>query len=392
MLVGPRASGKTTSALRLANTTLRLDQVEIRHAVLADPDSVLVDCDPPVLVDEWQSAPGSLGAAKRIIDTDPTPGRFIFTGSATDTLNSSAWPGTGRFIRVEMWGLTQREIKRSIGVRTSTFFDLVADDQFDGEFRLPDHRPDTNSYVDMALASGFPEAIARSTDRTRLAWLDSYLDHLVGRDVDLIAAVRDPAKLRTYLACLAANTAGTPSMQTLLAASNIDKSTAARFDALLERLFITQQVPAWSSNRLTRVSARRKRYLCEPALVGPLIGLDRRTIVRNGDLAGRIMDSFVAAQIRPELTLGTFPVEMSHVRQDGRHEIDIVLERRDGALVAIEVKAGTDVDRNDARHLVWLRDQLNPQTFRAGIVFHTGQLVRRLDDRVWAVPICALWE
>ncbi len=389
MVVGPRASGKTTSGLRLAKTVLRLDQEEVRRAIAGDPDAVLSDADRPVLVDEWQLAPSCLGAAKRLIDADSSPGRFIFTGSATDTLNDGAWPGTGRFIRVAMWGLTHRELAGS--KRTSMFFDEVAEPGFDGAFGLPDQIPDTNQYVDMALASGFPEALARAGEPTRLAWLDSYVDHLVGRDVDLVGEVRDVAKLRRYLAVVAANTGGTPNLESLLRATSIDRDTANRFDGLLERIFVCEQIPAWTSSRISRVGSRKKRHLCDPSLVGPLLGLDRRAIVRNADLLGRVMDSFVVSQLRPELLLGRSPVAMHHLRQDGKHEIDLLLERRDGALVGIEVKAGTTVDRHDARHLIWLRDQLDSDTFRVGIVFHTGRFVRKLDDRIWAVPICALW-
>ncbi len=389
MVVGPRASGKTTSAIRICNTVFRLDNDELRLSVAGDPDAVLSDAEPPVLVDEWQLAPTCLAAAKRLIDTNPQPGSFVFTGSATDTLSNNAWAGTGRFIRVEMWGLTQREILRAS--RTETFFDIVTDPSFEGQLSLPSTVPDTNQYVDLALGSGFPEALARTSDRTRLAWLDSYVDHLVGRDVEMVGEVRDIAKLRRYLASVAVNTAGVPNLQLLLSSASIDRETANRFDGLLERIFVTQQIPAWTSNRLTRVGSRRKRYLCEPALVAPLIGLDRRTIVRNADLLGRMIDSFVVSQLRPEMMLGRFPVSMHHLRQDGKHEIDLILERRDGAIAAIEIKAGTTVDRHDARHLIWLRDQLNPTDFRCGIVFHTGKLIRKIDERIWAIPVCALW-
>jgi uncharacterized protein len=392
MVVGPRACGKTTTSLRLASTVLRLDREETRRAVAADPDAVLGEATPPVLVDEWQRATNTLGAAKRLIDRSPTPGRFVFAGSATDTLSPEAWPGTGRFIRVPMWGLTQRETLGPDRVRPTTFFDTVADADDDSlDITLPAEVPDLAGYVDLLLVSGFPEARARSTLRTRSLWMESYVDHVVGRDVDLVGEVRNSARLRRYLAALAASTAGMPSVQTLANASSINRETAQRFDGLLERLFVTEQVPAWASNRLSRVAGTSKRYLCEPALAAPLLGLDRRSIIRDADICGRMIDSFVAAQLRPELQLGSMPVSMAHLRQGGRREVDLVLERRDSALLAFEVKAANDVDLHDARHLVWFRDQLGTDRFRAGLVLHTGRHVRRLDHRVWAVPICAIW-
>lgn len=392
MVVGPRACGKTTTSLRLAATVLRLDRDESRRAVVADPDALLAEATPPVLVDEWQRAPSTLAAAKRLIDREPNPGRFLFTGSAADTLSPDAWPGTGRFIRVAMWGLTQREVIGSDRVRTTTFFDAVADSNDDTlGIGLPADVPDIVGYVDLLLMSGFPEARARSTGRTQSMWLESYVDHLVGRDVDLLGEVRNATRLRRYLAALAASTAGMPSVQTLATSGSINRETVQRFDGFLERLFVTEQVPAWASSRLSRVAGTTKRYLCEPALAAPLLGLDRRSIIRNADISGRMIDSFVAAQLRPELQLGSKPVSMFHLRQGGRREIDLVLERRDGAVIGVEVKAAADVDLHDARHLIWLRDQLEPDRFRAGIVFHTGQHIRRLDARIWAVPICAIW-
>jgi uncharacterized protein len=393
MIVGPRACGKTTTSVRRAKTVLRMDRDDTKNAVGADPDAVLGDSEPLVLVDEWQRAPVALAGAKRLIDLDPAPGRFLFTGSASDTLSPDAWPGTGRFIRVPMWGLTQRELLGLGRVRRSTFFDAIADAEGETTLAigLPSDIPDIAGYVDLLLASGFPEAFARSSTRTRSLWLESYVNHIVGRDVDLVGEVRVASRLHRYLAVLATNTAGIPALQTLATSASINRDTAQRFDGFLERLFITEQVPAWASNRLSRLAATPKRYLCEPALAAPLIGLERRSIIRNADISGRMIDSFVAAQIRPELQLGSMPVSMFHMRQDGRREIDLVLERRDGALVAIEIKAATDADLRDARHLVWLRDQLGLDRFRAGIVFYTGRHIRRLDSRIWAIPICALW-
>jgi uncharacterized protein len=100
MMIGPRGCGKTTSALRRAKTILLLDQTGVRNAMRGDPDAVLRDGDPPVLVDEWQLETSSLGAAKRLVDENDAPGQFIFAGSAADGVGGQGWPATGRFIRV----------------------------------------------------------------------------------------------------------------------------------------------------------------------------------------------------------------------------------------------------------------------------------------------------
>jgi predicted AAA+ superfamily ATPase len=328
-----------------------------------------------------------------MIDADPQPGRFVFTGSAADDVGVDQWPGTGRVIRLPLWGLTRREIEGSTA--GPTFVDRIVQQVDGGDevvFPLPHDRPDTAGYVERALQSGFPEAVRRRSEHTRTAWLESYVDHLVGRDVALIAELPDPARLRRYRRALAATNAATPSVTTLVDATGLNRETVDRYDRLLERLFITEQVPAWASNRLSRVTRRAKRYLCEPAIAATLLGADRRTILRDADLLGRVTDSFVAAQLRAELRLGERSASMFHLRrQDGRREIDILLERTDGAVVAIVIKAATTANQHDARHLAWLRDQLPENQLRAGLVMHTGTFVRPLGERLWAVPICALW-
>jgi predicted AAA+ superfamily ATPase len=103
------------------------------------------------------------------------------------------------------------------------------------------------------------------------------------------------------LAAVAANSAGNPPLERLCRACEIDRQTAQRYDALLERLFPTEQVASWSANHLSRVAKRSKRYVREPGLLGHLLGIDRRAALRNADAAGRLIDTFVVAQLRSEL-------------------------------------------------------------------------------------------
>ncbi|MGB7982100.1 MAG: DUF4143 domain-containing protein [Candidatus Nanopelagicales bacterium] len=112
---------------------------------------------------------------------------------------------------------------------------------------------------------------------------------------------------------------------------------------------------------------------------------------RSGDLLGRLVETFVVAQLRPLIGEPTSGVVLSHVRQraDGR-EIDLIIERRDGSLIAIEVKASAQPTQADARHLAWLRDCLGTD-FAEGWVLHAGSVDMSLGDRLRAAPISALW-
>jgi predicted AAA+ superfamily ATPase len=389
LITGPRATGKTTTARRHARTLVRLDSDAEAFAFRADPDASLRAFPEPVLLDEWQMVPGVLGAVKRAVDDDPRPGRFILTGSVRADLEHETWPGTGRLIRVPMYGLTVREIQGAVDDRP-TFLDRLSSGDLDA-LPLPSDVPDLRGYVALALMGGFPDAALRFHGELRQAWLGSYLDQLLTRDAETIAGIRDPAKLRRYFEVLALSTAGVPDAQTVYASAGVDRRTAAAYDRLLTNLFVVETVPAWTSNRLQRLVKAAKRYLVDPSLMTSALGLDETAVLRDGGLLGRLVDTFVAAQIRPELTLGRRRPRLYHVRdRAGRHEIDLLAELAADDVVAIEVKATAAPRPDDARHLAWLRDVLGHR-FLAGAVLHTGPRKYRLDDRIYAVPICALW-
>lgn len=385
-VTGPRATGKTTTAARLAHTVVRLDRPAEAAAFRADPDAALGALDEPVLLDEWQEVPAVLGAVKRAVDGDYRPGRFLLTGSIRADLEEATWPGTGRIVRVPMFGMTVRELRG--GAAGACFLDRVAGDE---PLPLPAEVTDLRGYVGLALAGGFPEPALHMGQRTRSAWLESYIDQVVTRDAPAVEPGRDPARLRRYFESLALNTAGTVTEATIFEAAGVNRKTADAYERLLTSMFLTEALPSWTSNRLQRLSARPKRYVVDPALAAALLRVDELGVLRDGDLLGRLLDTFVASQLRAELPVARSRPRLFHVREEhGRHEIDLLAELGGGRVIALEVKATASPARDDARHLMWLRDRLQDR-FAAGIVLHTGPRPFDIDDRIRAVPICALW-
>ena len=391
MVSGPRAVGKTTTARRLAATVVRLDQPAQAAAFIADPDAALRDRPEPVLLDEWQEVPGVLGAVKRAVDDDPHPGRFVLTGSVRADLESRVWPGTGRLIRLTMYGLTERERQQQIEPAGLSFIDRFATGDL-AHRPLPAVRPDLRGYVETALRGGFPLiALPEYTAAERISAVHSYLEQLLTRDAPRPIAERDPRRLRAYFEAIAANTAGIVEHKTLYDAAHIDKKTAAVYDSLLADLYIADEVPAWASNRLDRLTKTAKRYVVDPALMAAARGATTDTILADGDLLGRLLDTFVVTQLRAESALAATPVRLFHLRtRAGREEVDIIIELANRQLIGLEIKATASPNRHDARHLRWLHDQY-PTRFLAGAVLHTGPDTYQLDDNIHAVPICALW-
>jgi predicted AAA+ superfamily ATPase len=388
-LVGPRAAGKTTTAVRRAGTVLRLDRPEVRQSVAAAPDAMLVGLRPPVILDEWQEVPEVLGAVKRSVDENPAPGRYILTGSLRAELENQVWPGTGRLLQVPMYGMSVREILGRAG--KVPFIDRIIDSGLDG-IAAPDDPLTIRDYLDLMLAGSFPEPSLRLPVTARRRWFAGYVEHMITRDVPAVAPHRDPELLRRYLSVLAVNTAGIAAESTLWSAAGINAKTAKAYQTLFQRMFVLDMVPAWFSNRIKRLVKAPKRYLVDPALVAAVLGLGREAILYGPDMLGRLLDTFVAAQLRAELAASSHDPRLYHLREEqGRREVDLLIETAGGQLIGIEVKAAATVTASDARHLAWLRDETG-DAFTAGIILHTGPHVFPVDDRIIAAPVSALWS
>ncbi len=384
-ITGPRATGKTTTAARLAKSIVRLDREAEAVAFRADPDAAMRGLPEPTLIDEWQVVPGVLGAVKRAVDARPDPGRFLVAGSVSGDLEGEVWPGTGRLTRIPLFGMTVRE---QLGLGSFVpFFDRVAT----GDLEPADDTPDLRGYVEWLLRSGFPEPALHLGIAARRRWLESYVEHLLTRDAEQVEGGRDPVRLRRYLEAFALNTAGTVEDQTLFEAAGINRKTALAYERLLRNLLVVEAIPAWTSNRLKRLVLSPKRYVVDPGLAAAVLGLDVDLVMRNGDLLGRLLDTFVVAQLRAELAITASRPRLHHVRQQqGRFEVDLLAELAGGRLIGLEIKADAAPTADSARHLATLRDRY-PEAFLAGVVLHTGPRVYRLGDRLLAVPISTLW-
>ena len=342
-----------------------------------------------LLLDEWQVVPETLGAVKRAVDRGLPPGAILLTGSVRAPLTSASWPGTGRVITIEMHPMAVLEQHATAAPHSDFVSRLFAGEA--EQVTLPPEPPDFSGYVDLIAAGGYPAVLGAAAE-ARALWLESYAEQLVQRDVPKLGEIRDPAALRRLLRAFAECT-GTLRPDTELAATaDINVKTVRRHERLLEDLRIVTSLPAWHTNRLSRLVKQRKHCLIDTGLAMALLDADTDTLYRRGDLLSRMLETFVLAQLRPLLQFSTMRVCAHHLRQhDGRREIDVLLEAADGRVAALKVKASSAPTVRDARDLQWLRDELG-ERFVCGAVLHTGPQAFRLAERITALPIAALWS
>ncbi|MDE0117304.1 MAG: DUF4143 domain-containing protein [bacterium] len=386
MVVGPRGCGKSTSMGRFADATLDLSEPGDRLAATEDPDGALAITDGTLLVDEWQEAPEILGAVKRAVDSDRSrrPGRFIVTGSVRAAQQAATWPGTGRLIRVRMHGLTRAEMERIERYNPiDVLFNL-------GQVQFGRSEWSRSDYLEAIVGGRFPVAVELS-GRNRRRWYRAYVEQLIDRDSQQVSARLPRAgKMRSVLESRAARTGLELNKQATARDAGVDFKTADGYLGLLEDLSVISRIPAWHTKRLQRLTRTPKAFLADPGMAAHLLNVDAASLGRDPSLVGQMFETFAATELLAHIETAQEETQMFHLRDRDGKEVDIVLESH-GRIVGIEVKSSSIVSRDDARALLWLRDRLG-DNFAGGAILSSASVPFQIDDRVWALPLSALWN
>jgi hypothetical protein len=396
---GAKGVGKTASAMQRAATVRALDDPAQRRIARADP-ARLLNGPAPVLIDEWQYVPESWDLVRRAVDAGAEPGRFLLTGS-TQTSERGVHSGAGRIVSVRMrpLALCERELERPTVSVASLLSGKRPPIEGASSVRLED-------YVREIVASGFP-GLRTLSGRALHAQLDGYLLRIVDRDFqELGHQIRDPAALRRWMAAYAAASSSTASYETIRDAATAGhgdkpaKTTTLPYRDVLERLWILDPVPAWlpTRNRIARLSQPPKHQLADPALAARLLGVDEgallerpqdaATTTREGTLLGALFESLVTLSLRTYAQAAE--ARVGHLRTaGGAHEVDLIVERADGRVVAVEVKLARDVHSHDTTQLRWLADRIGADLIDA-VILTTGPEAYRRGDGIAVVPAALL--
>lgn len=399
-LDGAKGVGKTSTALQRANTQFRLDNPAEMTLLRADPNR-LGTAQPPVLVDEWQHWASIWDFVRRAVDDDPSPGRFLLTGSAVP-LGHPVHSGAGRIVarRMRPLSLVERDlVASSVSLGEMLRSDTPINIEGESPLRL-------EQYVHEILASGFP-AVHPLGQRVRNAVLDGYLDALVLKDFPQQGRpVRLPQTLRAWLSAYAAATSSTASYNAILDAatpadaSKPTKTSTLAYREVLEQLWMLDPVPGWvpSNNPFTRLSQRPKHHLADTALAARLLRASDRTLLsdggapgdvlpRDGTLLGALFESLVTLSVKTYAQHAQ--AQVFHLRTNGQREVDLIVEGEDQRIVALEVKLDGEVQAEDVKHLHWLRSMVGDRLADA-VVVTTGPFAYRRPDGIAVVPAALL--
>ena len=386
LIVGPRRAGKTTLVKSMGEadrTYVTLDDQTVLEAARSDPAGFIRGLD-RATIDEIQRAPDLLLAIKKTVDEDYRPGRFLLTGSANVlTLPRVADSLAGRMETLQMLPLARAEVEG----RTPGFLERL----FEG--KLQDQRKPVvgDDLVQAVLLGGFPEAIARESERRRQDWARSYLTSILSRDLRDIAEVEKLTELPKFVRLLAEHSGQLVNYSQFGASINVSHKTGQRYVGLLEQVFLIATLQPWFTNTLKRIVKTPKLHFLDSGLLASARGLTFDRVMANRGTFGALLESFVFSEVLKLMTASDLRLTPHHFRDRDMREVDIVLERDDGMIAGIEVKASATVKSGDFAGLRALAEPCGDR-FAFGAVLYDNTDVVPFGDRLVAAPLSCLWN
>jgi hypothetical protein len=397
LIEGPKWCGKTWTATAASNSQLFLEDPDRQVSYLKAADtkpSLLLRGEAPRLLDEWQTAPVLWDAVRFAVDQRGKPGQFILTGSAVPVNNIVQHSGTGRISRMLMRPMSLFESSESNG-------SVSIKDLFDGEREIESFSNLSVEQIAFAIARGGWPASLGSDDKTALLHAIDYVEAVINADVSRVDGInKNPNRVRALMRSLSRNISTTASNETIradIASSdedeNISDKTILQYLRALDRIFVTDNLPAWNPALRSKTAIRTspKRQFADPSIAVATMRLSPDRILDDFEYFGFLFESLCDRDLRvyAEANDG----QLFHYRDSSGLEADAVICLNDGRWASIEIKLGKREIEEGAKHLIDLKNKINLEKMKepSFLMIVTGtEVAYRRDDGVFVVPIGCL--
>jgi predicted AAA+ superfamily ATPase len=386
---GPRQSGKTTLAKEIATDLgmayYTFDDDATKTAAETDPVNFIKRLSlSPCVIDEIQMVPEVVGALKRVVDEHDQNGMFLLTGSADlfkiSTIKESL---AGRMVSVSLYPLSYFEIDAKNG--------NIVDALFTNSFQRDEYDAiEYQAIVENILSGGYPPILGKS-EKSRELWFESYIEARIEKDLSLIKRVsqENKSEITKLLRILAANTSNLLRYSSLAKHLSIKDVTVKSDIEILEALFLIRRINPYFTNRGKREIKAPKVAFIDTGLVSHLIDADANALILSQrEILGNLVENFLYSELLKHTTFAQKMVKIYHYR-DSDYEVDLVLERKDGKIVGIEVKSGTNIKDEHLKGLIRLAQNAG-ENFLHGFIFYGGDKIlpiSKANHTFWLIPL-----
>ncbi len=393
ILNGPRQAGKSTLMGLLhsqsGGTMVTLDDLEALRASRSDPRGFVTGYPVPLFIDEVQRGGDPLVLSLKA-DADRNPnhfGRFILAGSSRFlTVPHLSESLAGRAAIVDVWPFSQGELSGG----NDRLLDLAFGSTKDLRELVVPYVSRTEAAARI-VQGGFP-AVRNMTSRLRDAWFETYLSTLTDRDLTEYRRPSRTVDVTRLTQLILGRTAQEVNAANIASGLGITADTVRSYLGLTETIYLHHQLPAWTGGHTGRIIKRPKLHASDTGIAAYVLNATEQSLaVPTSTAMGALFETFVVNEFAKQRTWSNTSARLFHYRETSGAEIDLIVEARGGAIVAVEVKAARDVDESDFRHLAALRDRLGDR-FVNGLVIHLGEHPTSFGDRLTALPVSALWH
>ncbi|WP_459588043.1 ATP-binding protein [Corynebacterium camporealensis] len=334
LIEGPKGCGKTETARHHGNSEVQVDiDPDVSISMGIDPTLVLQGAAPRVL-DEWQTQPRLWDIVRHEVDKRGETGQFILTGSTAPSEAAQRHSDAGRFSRLTMHTMTLSESGESTGLASLC---RLAEGEAPS---VPTSELTITDLAERIVRGGWPGFLDLSL-RDVQANLRDYVRTVCELDVATPDGIRrDPSRVMRTIQSLARGVGTEKSSSTIAKDAQLSRDTVIDYRDSLQRIFISQDQPAWSQSLRSRTPLRKapKRHLADPALVVAALKKKPDDLLKDWEFFGQLFESLVVHELR---ALTNEPVY--HARMSSGDEVDAIATVDDQTIL-VEVKLGHHPD------------------------------------------------
>ena len=382
LVAGARQIGKSTIVQGMDREYIVMDDITQLEAATHDPQGYIKRIAKPVTIDEIQKAPQLLSAIKLSVDQNRVNGDFLLTGSANVlSLKKSNESLAGRVIELTMYPFSAKEKNQDINVN---FVDQLFDEPIN---RLAIKKPQPEKVKQFVIEGGYPLAFMMSSAKERFLWFNSYISTYIERDIRSIGELRDIDNFIRFFNVLAPRSAKILNKSNIASDTRLNSATVDNYLSLLEKVYQIYLLKPYYENIGKTFIKSPKVYLTDSGISSHILGIKDEKDLENSKYRGDVYETFVFAELLKHITYSQSVMEFFYYRTQDKKKIDFLIKKQ-GEILAIEVKASYSVTLNDFKHIIDFQNRSAHNV--TGLVFYHGDKIVSFGDQLFAVPLGSL--